>query len=70
MRIRNWLAVVLLAGLCAASVPAHANAAIWPFSLFAKKAPANPRGKLAKAKKGKLNKAGNGAGTKAVKPTH
>jgi hypothetical protein len=70
MRIRNWLAVALLAGLCAASVPAPANAAIWPFSLFAKKAQAKPRGKLAKAKNGRVNKPGSAARTKPVKPIH
>jgi hypothetical protein len=70
MRIRNWLAVALLAGFCAASVPAPANAAIWPFSLFAKKPPDKPGGKLAKAKKGKHNRSGNAARTKPVKPTH
>jgi hypothetical protein len=66
MRIRNWLAGALLAGLCAAAAPPPASAAMWPFSLFgAKKAPAKPLSKLAKAKKGKP---GYAARTKAIKP--
>jgi len=34
MRIRFWLAGLLLLGLCLAWRPAPARAAVWPFSLF------------------------------------
>ena len=54
MRTRLWLAGVLLAGTCLASAPPPASAAIWPFSLFgAKKAPAKPLSRRAKAKQGR-----------------
>ncbi len=52
MRTRIRLAGFVLAGLCAACVPATATAAIWPFSLFAKKTPVKPPPKRAKPKPG------------------
>jgi hypothetical protein len=67
MRIRILLAGVLLAGLCAASAPPAASAAVWPFSLFAKKPPAKPLRKQGKAKRGK---AGYNTRTKPLKPAY
>jgi hypothetical protein len=64
MRTRNWLVGLLLAGLCVASAPAPAKAAMWPFSLFgAKKAPA-------KKAKSKAAKHAYGNRIKATKPVY
>jgi hypothetical protein len=63
MRSRIWLTGLLLLGVFAAVEPAPVHAAIWPFSLFAKKAPA----KKAKSKKGKP---AYGTRVKAAKPAH
>jgi hypothetical protein len=64
MRTRNWLAAALLAGLCAVAGPAPAEAAFWPFSLFAaKKTPP-------KKTKAKPKQPGYANRVKPVKTTH
>jgi hypothetical protein len=64
MRIRNWLAGILVVGLGAAWQPAPARAAMWPFSLFsAKKTPA-------KKTKGKAGKPGYATHIKQIKSGH
>jgi hypothetical protein len=52
MRSRRWLVGVLLAGVFAAVAPAPARAAVWPFSLWAKKTPVKKPKKPVKRKPG------------------
>jgi hypothetical protein len=64
MRVRRWLAGVLMVALGATVQPAPARAAFWPFSLFsAKKTPA----KKTKGKSGKPGKPNYATHVKQIK---
>jgi hypothetical protein len=65
MRTRTWLAGLVLAGFCAAWAPPPANAAVWPFSMFSSKKPAQTKKTKAKSGKATYNKR-----IKQVSPMH